>query len=57
MRSPALDDVTAELVGNALDAPDPAHALEAPLETLRRVWQADHAVLARAADGLGYGAP
>jgi signal transduction histidine kinase len=50
MRSPALDDVTAELVGNALDAADPAHAREALLETLRRAWRADHAVLARAAD-------
>src|SRR5262249_1642771 len=44
MRSPALDDVTAELVGNALDATDPAHAREVLLETLRRSWRADRAV-------------
>jgi len=50
MRSPALDVVTAELVGGALDAADPGHAREALLETLRDAWQADQAVLARAAD-------
>src|SRR5262245_42784443 len=50
MRSPALDDVTAELVGGALDAADPARARDALLETLRHAWRADHALLVRAAD-------
>jgi len=50
MRSPALDDVTAELVSGALDAADPKQARDALLETVRRTWQADHALLARADD-------
>ena len=50
MRSPAVDDVAAELVGGALDAADPAQARDALLETLRRAWRAEHALLVRAAD-------